>query len=123
MSADDSRNPGSIETALEDLDTREAIDSVMACLADEERRVAVQCLSEASGPMTVEALGERVAKRSNPSSAGPAWDDAKREVTVSLIHVHLPKMRAADVVAVDPETDTVRSGARFETAETLREVV
>jgi hypothetical protein len=50
-------------------------------------------------------------------------DDELAEITVTVLHNHLPKLSEAGVIEFDYETNTVCLGPQFETAKDVLRVV
>jgi len=75
-------------------------------LGDERRQHVTAALLRADGPLTLETLAEAVAvqERGDTEDPGP---ESSHSIRVSLHHVHLAKLREADVVAYDEETGMV----------------
>lgn len=84
-----------------------AVDSVLDALSNRRRRTVVrELLAHPDETVDIETLGALVAERET-SVAGT--DGAKRQnVVVSLLHVHLPKLADARIVAHDRDAGTVR---------------
>lgn len=74
-------------------------------LRAERRRVTLEVLTDWSAPVDVEDLAAAVAER----EADGADESTVRRVTVSLHHLHLPKMAEAGVVDYDPGAARVES--------------
>lgn len=99
------------------------LDSLFACLANHRRRLLLEGISKTSGPVVVEELVQHIVEREDVATADTDSSDQLVEITISLFHNHLPKMREAGVIDVDHETNTVQEGNRFETAKSLLEIV
>lgn len=84
-------------------------------LADERRRVVLDCLAGADAPMAVEDLARQVAARrrwgEEPAGRSDPPADAVHRVHVSLHHAHLPKLDDAGLVEYDPDEQVVRAAA------------
>lgn len=98
---------------------------VMAALADERRRAALAALADREPPVSLSELAAAVvdSEAGGPNAGDPStdggWtsdadaarrarlDDRERRVTVSLYHVHLPRLDDAGVVSFDPDSKEV----------------
>jgi len=123
-----SENPSSSsnpfpESVTSDDRTPEDVDAIFACLASHQRRLLIEHLSETSGPVVVEELVQYVSKGEDSRTTGTPRDERLAEVTITLLHTHLPKMDEAGMVDLDHETKTVQKGDRFSTAVSLLEVI
>lgn len=72
---------------------RETTDDLFDALGDGYRRTVLSCLREHQRPMTVAELGDAVLER---ESADGSLD--RQQVTASLHHVHVPKLREVGLV-------------------------
>ena len=108
---------------LTNLRTPDNVDTLFACLADQRRRLLIECLSEQPGPVVVEELVQYVSEREYGATTGTPSDDTLAEIAVTLLHNHLPRMDEAGVIDVDHETSTVQEGDRYDIATSLLEVV
>ena len=90
-----------------DREYHEAVDSVLDALSNHRRRTVVrELLAHPADTVDVETLGAIVVE-SETSVAGSGG--AKRQnVAASLVHVHLPKLAEARIVAYDRDAGTVR---------------
>lgn len=80
---------------------------VHAIVANERRQLALQCLTDVEGQITIGALVERIATREEASlESDGGWDRLASE----LHHVHLPKLDAAGLVTYDPSTHIIDVG-------------
>ena len=68
-------------------------------LAAERRRLALEVLSDRDAPLELDDLATAVAARQSDDDAPE--DDVIERTTVSLHHVHLPRLADADVVDYD----------------------
>ena len=83
---------------------------VFVLLAKRRRRLALQILRDSATPVPAKRLAERIADRERDD---PTPEDVQR-IFLTLYHVHLPKLDAADAVSYDPSDGTVRPGLHFE---------
>ena len=111
------------DSVTSDHQTPEAVDAIFACLTNHRRRLLIECLSERSGPVVVEALIQQISDQEERRPAGTPRDERLGNVTLTLLHNHLPRMDKAGVVEVDHETKTVQKGDHFTTAVSLLEVI
>lgn len=105
------------------LETPGDVDSILVCLADRRRRLLLAGLSEKSPPVAVEDLVRHIREREAGEIPDTSSDDEAVEITITLVHNHLPKLSEAEVIDVDHETSTVKQGDRFEAAKRLLQVV
>jgi len=98
--------------------TREELDAgqIHDILRNDRRRLAIKCLREMGGRLTVRDLSEEVATRETGES--PAPRDKRRSVYVSLHQTHLPKMDELGIVADDDGDEKRVRLEHIETAET-----
>ena len=84
-----------------------AVDSVLDALSNHRRRTVVrELLAHPADAVDVETLGAIVAE-SETNAVGNGG--AKRQnVAASLVHVHLPKLADARIVAYDHDAGTVQ---------------
>ncbi|UTF53893.1 DUF7344 domain-containing protein [Natronosalvus rutilus] len=88
------------------------VTSTFDLLADQRRRVVVRYLEETTGPATLGELAEEISVRESSgrlhsiSDHADAQHDHLRSITISLHHVHIPKLADADAIDYDPETKT-----------------
>jgi predicted transcriptional regulator len=100
-----------------DLDAGEIHD----ILRNDRRRLAIKCLREQDGPLSVRDLSEEVATRETGES--PAPRDKRRSVYVSLHQTHLPKLDELGIVSYDTDSKEVRLRDRAAEITTYMEVV
>jgi hypothetical protein len=101
----------------EDLDAGQIHD----ILRNDRRRLAIRCLREVGGSMSVRDLSEEVATRE--TGEAPAPRDKRRSVYVSLHQTHLPKLDDLRIVDYDTETKEVSLRDRAAEITTYMEVV
>lgn len=111
------------DSEITDLWPPDDIDTLFACLANHRRRLLIDCVSESSGPLLVERLVEQISARETEGSTGTPSDERRAEITIALLHNHLPRMDEAAVVEFDREASTVSEGADFDDAAALLEAV
>jgi DNA-binding transcriptional ArsR family regulator len=88
------------------------LDAVFDVLADARRRRVVRIVRDAADAWTVDALADALAAHESGRS------DLER-LGLSLRHVHLPKLDAANVVDYDPD----RSSVRYERAPLVESIL
>lgn len=113
----------SVDSANGNLRAPEDVDTLFECLADHRRRLLIEYLAENSGPVVVEEIVRYISEPDGGATHDTLSTDTLVEITVTLLHNHLPKMNDAGVVDVDHETSTVQEGDRFEIATALVAVV
>jgi len=103
--------------------TREELDAgqIHDILRNDRRRLAIKCLREMGGRLTVRDLSEEVATRETGES--PAPRDKRRSVYVSLHQTHLPKLDDLGIVDYDTEVKEVQLQDRAAQITTYMEVV
>jgi len=90
-------------------------------LRNDRRRLAIRCLRESGGSMSVRDLSEEVATRETGES--PAPRDKRRSVYVSLHQTHLPKLDDLGIMTYDTATKEVELRGRAAEITTYMEVV
>lgn len=93
---------------------RSDFDELFDLLSEERRRYVLYCLEGAShARLSVSTLVERLSTIEKDSSIGQS---TRREVEISLRHVHLPKLDDASIVEFDPDEAIVEylGGERVE---------
>lgn len=100
-------------TDAQDLDERYSL------LSDRQRRCVVEILSEEDPPIALRELATEVASRETEAGSENVPSDTIDEIAVTLHHIHLPKLDAANIVDYDVKANTVAS-ARTKELATLR---
>lgn len=90
-------------------------------LRNDRRRLAIKCLREYGGSLSVRDLSEEVAAQETGES--PAPRDKRRSVYVSLHQTHLPKLDDLGIVKYDTETKDITLRDRAAKITTYMEVV
>lgn len=90
-------------------------------LRNDRRRLAIKCLQENDGLLSVRDLSEDVATRETGEQ--PAPRDKRRSVYVSLHQTHLPKLDDLDIVEYDTDEKEVELRDRAREVTTYMEVV
>lgn len=88
-------------------DRSAADDATLEALADDRRRIAVDCLPAPGEPVALADLARDVAVRESDDSFDEISDERLASVERTLYHVHLPKLDDADLVAFDANARTV----------------
>lgn len=83
-----------------------ALDEVFGLLSRQRRRYVLYYLEEADGPVSVEELAAQVADWEHNGNEAP--DDLSEEVTLTLVHHHLPRAAEARFVEYDREAGVVQ---------------
>jgi hypothetical protein len=99
--------------------TPDRFETVLALLSHPVRRHALLVLRERDCAVTLDELAHAVALREHGVTLGESVGDRFERVRVYLHHNHLPKLRAADVVAYDPDRETVELAANSEYVDRL----
>lgn len=100
-----------------------SLDAVFKLLSSQRRRHVLHCLRERESPIELSALAEEVAAReSGEPRAEVSAEEAKR-VHLSLYHTHVPKLKDANVVRYDRESDTVALAVDPDRLERYEEVL
>lgn len=87
------------------------IDALFSCLSDSHRRTLLRILAEESTPLDVETLARLlVAHVEELGDEGRTY----RDIIISLLHVHIPKMSDVGIITVDSETETIEEGPYFD---------
>jgi len=90
-------------------------------LRNDRRRLAIKCLREQGGTLTVRDLSEDVATRETGET--PAPRDKRRSVYVSLHQTHLPKLDELGILEYNTESKEVTLRDRAAEITTYMEVV
>jgi hypothetical protein len=75
-------------------------------LRNDRRRMVLERLGEADGPVTTRALSEAIAARETGEQPPPR--NVRQSVYISLQQTHLPKLAELDIVAYDEHSKEVR---------------
>lgn len=84
-------------------------DTVHELLADERRRVLLDCLAE-HGPLVLPDLADEVARAEHDAPLPRIPEDEVLRVYLSLWHSHVPKLSDAAVVSYEQDRDLVALG-------------
>jgi len=112
-----------LNAAVADMPTPNDVDELFACLADQQRRLLIECVAEHAGPLVIEELVQHISDREDGATPETQSKGALVETTIALLHQHLPKMDEARIIDVDHETNTVQEGEYFDVALAVLEVV
>jgi hypothetical protein len=82
-------------------------DRIFGILSAHRRRLTLQVLDEADGPLSFDELTERVAAREHDTTADQLSEAHRERVATGLYQVHLPKLADADVITYDDRGDNV----------------
>lgn len=92
-------------------------DRLLSMMADQQRRAVLRVLLERSDEAM--SVDELVATLTDEESRSPDdQQETAKKTTISLYHVHLPKLAEAGLVEFDQQSDTVRYRAT-DTVETV----
>lgn len=86
---------------------------VFEALAHPRRRYLLYTLLEKNA-WTLTELAEKVAAWEHDGHADAVTETDRDRVYVSLLHAHVPKLEDDDVVAFDPEDETIEKGPNAE---------
>lgn len=95
-------------------------EKVLRLLADQQRRQILRRVADTPDGTTVDQLKSHpeMTNSVNPDESGSV---ERREI--DLHHVHLPKLREANVIEYDPRQGTVHRGREFQDVFSLLEVI
>lgn len=111
-------NPAS-ETDRSELDVgRDRQDELFAALSHPRRRFTLQYLRTADAPLPVAELAAELVTWEDETTAIDGSGEARTDVEIALMHVHLPKMAEADFVDYDASRRTVALADRSDEAST-----
>lgn len=83
-----------------------SIDNYLELIANEHRREIIRLLrGEGDSETTVDALLDHLCRDDGPNT-GPSQD--RKQLSLRLHHIHLPKLAAQGVIEYDPSAGTVR---------------
>lgn len=94
------------------------LDRVHSLLRSPRRRFIVSYLAE-EGEGNVEDIAGRIAARERNQTVDAVEDDARKEVHVSLVHKHLPRLADHDVVEYDADEGVVSPAADLDAVESF----
>lgn len=92
----------------EDSISTHQLDSLLTALANGRRRHVLAATADWQGPAPVDALARSIARGEPEADPAEPSLDSVRAARVSLHHVHLPALAAADLLAYDDAAGTVR---------------
>lgn len=84
-----------------------SIDEVFRLLGHERRRLALCCLADGDGPMSLTDLAAAVAARERGTARADLTTTDVTQTYLSLFHVHVPTLEEADIVTFCQDTGTV----------------
>lgn len=84
------------------------VDALFDVLSIERRRIVLEYLLRQDGPVAVEELVDHIVAKSQ-SLDDTQSDDLRSQVSLSLHHVHLPKMADAGMAEYDRDRGLVES--------------
>jgi hypothetical protein len=90
-------------------------------LRNDRRRMVLELLGDADGPVGARELSELIAARE--AGTDPPPRDVRRSVYISLQQTHLPKLADLDVVSYDEDTREVAPGPNASAVGVYMEVV
>lgn len=86
-------------------------DCVHAMLDDRRRRIVVDVVDDL-GVATTRDVATQVAARERKISPHEVTEDQRTEVTVSLYHIHVPKLADLGVLRVEDGMEQIRPGPK-----------
>lgn len=90
-----------------DLLTGDDFDIYLRLISDKRRRSVIQLLrDEPTGEMTIGEVADRLQESESTSITGRRTD--REEISIQLVHHHLPKLASHDVVEIDSKGEIVR---------------
>lgn len=108
-----------------DADTRRRLDDVLSLLVDQRRRNLLYHLA-ATDVTDVDTLAPKVAAVDEDVSPDEVPPEVQKQATVSLVHVHLPKLAEVGAIEFDRRSGAIRCRSLppvlDQLAETCREI-
>lgn len=87
-------------------------DTLLTLLADSQRRRILGQLLTSAGETSIEALVESCSRVDGANTPHAEW-------AIAAHHIHLPRLEAVNVVALDSRRDLVGRGPNFDAAASL----
>lgn len=94
-------------STFDPVESGDAVDEVYEALSNERRRLVLTVLEEGTTPMDLPVLARRVARAETDREGGSVSGSTVERVTISLHHLHLPKLDDAGLVEYDAEDNAV----------------
>jgi len=90
-----------------------SVDEIFTLLSDQRRRTTFTVLADCDGALSVTELANEILAR-EPGSTVDRSEDELSSVSLSLAHIHLPKLEAMGLVEYDAERNLVEPTATFD---------
>jgi len=87
--------------------TATSYDEIFKCLGNPRRRIVLDALSHRLQPIHIEMLAREVGARESDMAEQDVPEQDLNEILVSLHHVHLPKLRDAELISFERDDETV----------------
>lgn len=84
------------------IDTEQANSAVFRLLSHHHRRITIQYLNTVDGPTTVNNVVDQISLLEGEDSFEP-----HERIYASLVHTHLPKLAAGDIIKYQPKQGLV----------------
>ena len=84
-----------------------AFDSILDLCQNQHRRIVLGTLAVEQRPLTLNDLTKVVLKYNHQTPITEASEDVLTEISLSLYHVHLPKLASEGLIDYDPERHLV----------------
>jgi predicted transcriptional regulator len=112
------------ETALADVDVGgDRHDVLFDVLSNARRRFVLAALLTADRSLSHSELATDVVRWETEMASTTGTPTERRDVEISLVHSHLPKMADAGVIDYDPDAGTVRLDGRADRVRTHLQAV
>jgi len=89
-------------------------DSILDLCQDQSRRIVLAMLAEEQRSLTVNDLAKTILKDTQQAPITAMPDDMMSDISLSLHHVHLPKLDSAGLINYDSERQVVEPTERFD---------
>ena len=93
-----------------------SVDEIFTLLSNQRRRTALSVLADCDGTLSVTELASEIIAR-EPGSTIERSDEELSSVSLSLAHIHLPKLDAMGLVEYNSERNLVETTATFDRVE------
>ena len=91
-------------------ESEEKYDPIFRALANERRRLILQYVVNADGPVTAEEVAIRLTEQEDDLPILGNADVKDEEVETALYHNHLPEMAEAGLLEYDPSREEIEPG-------------
>ncbi|WP_323192611.1 hypothetical protein [Halostella sp. PRR32] len=100
-----SKDKGRSNTVAYGLDPE--LDAIFRLLSSQRRRYVLHSLKEYENPLALADLAKEVGIRETDGANSEVSVEEVKRISISLYHTHIPKLRDANIVQYDKETDIV----------------